>query len=370
MAAIRRAGSARPADAALREVLASLRPLAPSTSADASKLVFHHYRWLGWTRGERRLESKLHLARELARAFADCPDRFPTEELRVKAIPAWVADHLEVNDDWLRTLQTEPVLWLRAKRGTGTAVARSLGAAQAHPLPDAIRYDGEADLFRSEGFRGGEFEIQDLTSQLVGWLCHPQPGETWWDAWAGEGGKTLHLSELMANRGLIWASDRAAWRLQVLKRRAARARVFNYRCALWDGKPKLPTNTKFDGVLLDAPCSGLGTWQRNPHARWTTTPADVVALAGEQARLLANVAAAVKPGGRLIYSVCTLTHAETTAVVDGFDSTQPHFVPEAFPLNQILSKMGRAISDAARVTLVPATFDSNGMYVAAWRCLD
>ncbi|MGC8000561.1 hypothetical protein ACP3XN_24520, partial [Salmonella enterica] len=83
----------------------------------------------------------------------------------------------------------------------------------------------------------------------------------------------------MENSGLIWASDRAAWRLQKLKRRTARAKVFNYRVAMWDGGVKLPTKTKFDGVLVDAPCSGLGTWQRNPHARWTTTPGDVAELA-------------------------------------------------------------------------------------------
>src|ERR1039457_1138962 len=81
----------------------------------------------------------------------------------------------------------------------------------------------------------------------------------------------LHLSGLMENRGLIWASDRVAWRLAQLKRRAARAGVFNYRAVAWDGGPRLPTKTKFDGVLVDAPCSGIGTWHRNPHARGTAT---------------------------------------------------------------------------------------------------
>src|SRR5205823_5977071 len=128
-------------------------------------------------------------------------------------------------------------------------------------LPEALVYEGETDLFRTPEFHAGEFEIQDLSSQAVGWLCDPKPGETWWDACAGEGGKLLHLSDLMQNKGLIWASDRAAWRLQKLKRRTARAKVFNYRAALWDGGAKLPTKTKFDGVLVDAPCSGLGTWR-------------------------------------------------------------------------------------------------------------
>src|SRR5690606_4715628 len=133
-----------------------------------------------------------------------------------------------------------------------------------------------------------------------------------------EGGKTLHLSALMQNKGLIWASDRAEWRLRSLKRRTGRAQVFNYRAAAWDGGPKLPTKTKFDGVLVDAPCSGVGTWQRNPHARWTTTENDVRELAEIQKRLLTNVAPNVKPGGKLIFAVCTLTRAETTEVVEQF----------------------------------------------------
>src|SRR5882672_1294244 len=103
----------------------------------------------------------------------------------------------------------------------------------------------------------------------------------------------------MQNKGLIWATDRAAWRLDSLKRRAARARIFNYRARLWDGGPKLPTKTKFDGVLLDAPCSGIGTWQRNPHARWTTTVDDLRELGELQRRLLSNVAPATQLGGKL-----------------------------------------------------------------------
>src|SRR4029077_5055580 len=137
-------------------------------------------------------------------------------------------------------------------------------------------------------------------------ICAPEPAQTVWDACAGEGGKTLHLSDLMQNKGLIWASDRAEWRLQILKRRAARAGVFNYRPKLWNGGPKLPTKTLFDIVLLDAPCSGIGTWQRNPHGRWTTTPDDIYELAELQSRLLSPAAAAVNPGGKLIYSACTL----------------------------------------------------------------
>ena len=131
----------------------------------------------------------------------------------------------------------------------------------------------------------------------------------------------------MQNQGLIWASDRVEWRLKKLKQRAARANIFNYRVAVWNGGEKLPTKTKFDGVLVDAPCSGLGTWQRNPHARWTVTPDDVRDLGEVQKQLLANVAAAVKLGGKLVYSVCTMTRAETDEVVEAFGKQFSQFKP-------------------------------------------
>ncbi len=216
-------------------------------------------------------------------------------------------------------------------------------------------------MFRTPEFHAGAFEIQDLSSQAAGLACEAKPGQTWWDACAGEGGKTLLLSDLMGNRGLIWATDRAAWRLQRLKRRAARAKIFNYRAAMWDGSAKPPVKTKFDGVLLDAPCSGVGTWHRNPHARWVTTPADVKELAGLQTQLLANAAPSVKPGGKLVYAVCTLTRSETHAVAGAFDADHPDF--DRLELRNPLQP-GSPL--ARELILRPEPFGGNGMFVAAW----
>ena len=168
----------------------------------------------------------------------------------------------------------------------------------------------------------------------------------------------------MQNKGMLWASDRAEWRLTKLKRRAGRAKVFNYRSVHWDGGAKLPTKTKFDGVLVDAPCSGIGTWQRNPQARWTTVPNDVRELSVIQKNLLANVAPSVKPGGKLIFSVCTLTRAETTEVMEAFNASQPEFEPLIFPdikLNE------RTVSGASSLTLWPSDLNGNGMFIAGWR---
>src|SRR6185503_8199501 len=112
-------------------------------------------------------------------------------------------------------------------------------------LGDTLEYRGREDLFRMREFHAGAFEVQDISSQIVGLTCAPEPGETWWDACAGEGGKLLHLSDLMQNKGLIWASDRVEWRLKRLKLRAGRAKAFNYRSAIWDGGAKPPTKTRF-----------------------------------------------------------------------------------------------------------------------------
>ena len=218
------------------------------------------------------------------------------------------------------------------------------------------------DLFRTAEFHAGEFELQDISSQIVGLVCDAKPGETWWDACAGEGGKALHLCDLMRNKGLLWASDRVEWRLQKLKQRAARAKVFNYRAAPWDGGAKLPTKTKFNGILVDAPCSGMGTWQRNPQARWTTTPQDVNELSEVQKALLANVAGSLKPGGRLIYSVCTLTEAETIGVAENFSQRFPELKPLSFS-NPATPQAPSANS----LLLWPHDVEGNGMFICGWR---
>jgi 16S rRNA (cytosine967-C5)-methyltransferase len=126
----------------------------------------------------------------------------------------------------------------------------------------------------------------------------------------------------------------------------------------------LPTKTKFDGVLVDAPCSGLGTWQRNPQARWTTDENDVRELSAIQKNLLAHVAPSVKPGGKLIFSVCTLTRAETVEVVEAFNASQPEFEPLILPEIKFNS---RTVSGAASLTIWPADLDGNGMFIAGWR---
>jgi 16S rRNA (cytosine967-C5)-methyltransferase len=311
------------------------------------------------------LPQPIEQALELAERFAHDPQRFSDADLVARAVPPWVRDEMDATGAWARAIQAEPFLWLRAPVGRGPMVARKLGDCRPFgdgQLADTLQYLGKEDLFRLPEFHHGEFEVQDLGSQAVGFICAPQPGETWWDACAGEGGKTLHLSNLMGNKGLIWASDKADWRLQVLKRRAGRAGVFNYRLALWNGGATPPTKTRFDGVLVDAPCSGFGTWQRNPHARWTVTSADVKELSELQQQILAHAAPSVKPGGRLVYAVCTLTRAETETVARVFDQQFPGFKRE-----MIRNPLKPESPAQESLYLWPQDSGGNGMFVAAWK---
>lgn len=354
----------RPADALLRQQLRNAGGLSNEEAAQTSQAVFAFFRWRGWIDASLKLDSQIRSAMEMTVEFAMNPRSFRDAELLARTLPPWVNDLVPVTAAWLRTIQAEPPLWLRVRPGGARALAQVIGHTRTCPLPDALAYEGEEDMFRRPEFHAGEFEIQDVASQAVGLICAAKPGETWWDACAGEGGKTLHLSALMQGKGMIWASDRAEWRLKKLKLRTARAKCFNYRAALWDGGAKLPTKTRFDGVLLDAPCTGIGTWQRNPHARWTASPEDVRELAAVQTQLLNHVAPSVKSGGKLVYSVCTLSRAETEEVAAAFQSAHPEFAP--LPASDPFQTHK---PPQPRHSLWPQETGGGGMFVAVWKKL-
>lgn len=356
-----------PADAALREYLARNTTLGAVGKRSVSRAVFTYFRWLKWLNRSDSFQKQVLAAVGNQARFDRDPTSFKAEALAARAVPEWLKSEMEVTAPFLRQLQGEPALWIRAKSGTTGKLSQAIANLSPAKLPPrlrapgtlaALRYSGTSDLHKMPQFQSGDFEIQDLASQIVGIACAPKGGETWWDACAGEGGKTLHLSDLMGNKGLLWATDRSARRLSILKKRAGRAGVFNYRSAAWTGIVAAPFKTKCDGVLVDAPCSGVGTWQRNPHARWTTSLTDVTELAAVQAELLAQASLSVKAGGRLIYSVCTLTRSETTAVADAFQAAHPDFEP---------APIGVSPEGASRLTLLPEELNANGMFLAAWR---
>jgi len=368
-----------PADFVLRREIGTDPDLDSVEKRALTGAVFAFFRWFAWLDTSAPLPRRVLAALDLQKRFDADPNAIKPEALGALALPPWALASLdfpspEARLAYLRQLQRAPALWIRPQREFAAAIARALRhtsppdfslssggfrPAEAVPAPTALRYTGPSDLFKAEEFKKGLFEIQDLASQLVGHACAPLPTETWWDACCGEGGKTLHLSDLMDNKGVIWATDRHTGRLATLRKRAGRAQAFNYRAVTWNGGPFLPTKTKFDGILVDAPCSGVGTWQRNPHARWTLTENDIRELSAIQLQLLENTHKALKPGGRLIYAVCTITRQETTEVVRAFSTAHPELEP--IPLLQQTSPA------ADGLFLWPHELDANGMFLAAWR---
>jgi len=268
----------------------------------------------------------------------------------------------------IQGIQKRPSVWIRTQGGPPEPILSELRARGLAPwihrrLLTAARLGPDADTPHDPLFQAGRFEVQDLGSQAIGWVAAPKPGQRWWDACAGAGGKTLHLADLTRGKGLIVATDHHAGRLKELTRRQRRAGFSHIRPLEYDlvTAPEPPPPGQFDGVLIDAPCTAMGTWRRNPEARWRTPVAAIEELGHKQRRLLERAAQGVAPGGVLIYAVCSLTIAETTDVIASFLKTRPEFAPEPFddPLT------GQPTSGL--LWIWPHLADSDGHFVARLR---
>lgn len=186
-------------------------------------------------------------------------------------------------------------------------------------LPQGLRLQGAIGPIQSlPGFTEGHWMVQDASAQLVAHYLDPQPGDLVIDACAAPGGKTLHLAELMADRGLLWACDQTESRLRKLSQNATRLGMTCIQQRRGDSRQFQDWQHQADRVLVDAPCSGLGTLHRHADSRWRQTPANIEALAQLQGELLDRAATWIKPGGRLVYSTCTLHPQENQAVIDRF----------------------------------------------------
>ncbi|MDQ4419734.1 RsmB/NOP family class I SAM-dependent RNA methyltransferase [Sphingobium sp. DEHP117] len=189
-------------------------------------------------------------------------------------------------------------------------------------LPNALRLHDNTNVEQSPAYTDGLIEIQDAGSQIIVQACAAAPGMTVIDLCAGAGGKTLALAADMAGQGRLIAADVNRDRLSRLPDRAARAGAGFIETLLLDAGREAaalaPHEQSADVVLVDAPCSGTGTWRRNPEARWRLTEDRLGRLVNEQSRILDLAVPLVRPGGRLVYAVCALTSAEGTGQVDAF----------------------------------------------------
>jgi 16S rRNA (cytosine967-C5)-methyltransferase len=297
------------------------------------------------------------------------------DEVRFEC-PSWAAAPLRRRFDdafqrEMAALLTPPPLDLRVNplKATREDVLRALQDLGLRPeasrmAPHGIRLKQRPSLARLPMLQNGEVEIQDEGSQLVAMLVDARPGERVVDFCSGAGGKTLAIAAQMANKGRIIACDVLANRLKRSTERFRRAGVHNIETkALTSEKDPWVKRRKgtFDRVLVDAPCSGTGTWRRNPDARWRQLGPGLDSLLPLQAGILASAARLVKPGGRLVYATCSLLPEENEDQVAAFLSAHPDF--HVVPLHEAAPQLtGSAHPDY--LSLTPARHDTDGFFAA------
>ncbi len=282
-----------------------------------------------------------------------CPEAFTPAEAAALARRAPL---------WLR-LQTDA----RGRTSVETEFATLGWKWSASPdLPDALRLEGEVDVTKTAAWQRGRCEVQDVGSQRVLASVGVEPGGHWLDACAGAGGKTLQLARLLGPAGTVDATDLRPEALAELRTRLERARAQRVppgeRPAAVNIRPFLPPGeAQYDGVLVDAPCSGSGTWRRSPHLKWTTTEGDVARAAAVQGALLRDHAPRVRPGGRLVYATCSLSSQENETVITAFLAAHPQFT--AVPFARECGGLARGLG----LLFLPSRHDSDGFFVASLR---
>ncbi|SNS36942.1 16S rRNA (cytosine967-C5)-methyltransferase [Noviherbaspirillum humi] len=258
---------------------------------------------------------------------------------------------------------------LKAKREPVLAELTAAGiVCEATPFsPLGIRIRRKPALQNMPLFQDGAIEVQDEGSQLLAQITGAKRGELVIDFCAGAGGKTLALGAAMRNTGRLYALDVSEKRLAKLKPRLARSGLSNVHPVVIahenDTKVKRMAG-KADRVLVDAPCSGLGTLRRNPDMKWRQTPESVIELNAKQQAILASAARLVKPGGRLVYATCSLLEEENEAIAAQFIAANPAF--RLVPMQQILEEQKIALEMGDYLKLLPQVHETDGFFSAVF----
>ncbi|CAG0124532.1 Ribosomal RNA small subunit methyltransferase B [Rhodocyclaceae bacterium] len=328
----------------------NLRELAPLLKRDEEE-------WLGQVKGIKQDELPLPIQAELPewiieRLHNSMPDADILAIGRAMQQPApldlRVNTQLATRDEVLQGLQGENV------------------EAQATPFsPIGIRIKGKPAVNKSPLFLGGKFEVQDEGSQLLGFLLAPKRNEMVVDFCAGAGGKALMLGAMMNSQGRLYAFDVSEKRLANLKPRLKRSGLSNIQPQLIahenDSKIKRLAG-KIDRVLVDAPCSGLGTLRRNPDLKFRQSPQSVEELTHKQAAILDAASKLLKPGGRLVYATCSLLHEENRAIVDAFLAAHVDFVLR--PAGEILAQQKIPLESGECLQLMPQLHGTDAFFAA------
>lgn len=393
-----------PADAVVSHHFRDNRNLGSHDRAIVAETVFgilRHLPQIEWLVGDMPSPRQILLAwyvgiekrnlRELPPVFSE-EDRKYAGELKARkvseaplavraALPQWVADALLESgmseDDLLalgRALLQSAPLDLRMNilkaKDREAIIDRLSGAgveaAETPFSPWGLRVVGKPAINKTKVFEEGLVEVQDEGSQLLGLLTGAKRGQMVADFCAGAGGKTLLLGAMMQSSGRLYAFDVSEKRLSNLKPRLARSGLSNVQPQLIasenDQKIKRLAG-KMDVVLVDAPCSGLGTLRRNPDLKYRQTADGVAELNAKQASILASAARLTKVGGRLVYATCSLLHAENEAIVEAFLVANPQF--ELLDARELLPENLAALLDSPYLKLLPQKHNTDGFFAAA-----
>jgi 16S rRNA (cytosine967-C5)-methyltransferase len=393
---------ARPADRALSEYFRSHRELGQRDRAFVAETVFgvlRRKRSLAAAAGSAEPEvllvaalARLHglsaralagvldadelalLARAKAARSADWPPAVQVD------LPDWIWERLVAEQGEVEAKRIAHALLNPAPLDLRVNLARITREAALEQLtasgvageptpysPAGIRLAGNPAINAHPLYDQGLVEVQDEGSQLLAYVLAPRRGEMVVDFCAGAGGKTLAAAMLMRNTGRVYAMDVSAKRLAALAPRAARAEISNVHPVALSGENDVRAKRlagKIDRVLVDAPCSGLGTLRRNPDLKWRHAPQAVAELAAKQRRILASAARLAKPGGRLVYATCSFLREENEDVVADFAGAHPEFLPLA--CGELLAAQRIPLDAGERLRLWPHLHQTDGFFAAAF----
>ena len=338
----------------------------------------------GWQGEARALQAALAPAERAWLAAVQAVDPASLPDKLQHNLPDWLATALreQLGDTEFAALARallEPapldlrVNTLKARREDvqRALAAEGIEAAMTPYSPWGLRIAGRPAVNRLSLFKDGAFEVQDEGSQLLALLVEPRRGEMVADFCAGAGGKTLALGAMMRSTGRLYAFDTSGHRLDALRPRLARSGLSNVHPVQIaherDERIKRLAG-KIDRVLVDAPCSGLGTLRRNPDLKWRQSPDTVAALQLQQAAILASAARLVKPGGRLVYATCSLLAVENECIAASFEQAHPAFRSlDAAELLQRHVEGAAGCVTQGRLRLWPHRHATDGFFAAVWQ---
>jgi 16S rRNA (cytosine967-C5)-methyltransferase len=318
--------------------------------------------------------------------LARCDQVKPSDlmELHRHNLPQWLVEPLKAqlgDDFWplVESLNAPAGLDLRVNtlKEKRAEVQKELAKAAIKTVatpysPWGLRLAGKPPLNKLDAFTRGAIEVQDEGSQLLALLVDAKRGEMVVDFCAGAGGKTLAIGAAMRNTGRLYAFDTSGHRLAALKPRLARSGLSNvHPVAIAHERDERIKRLagKIDRVLVDAPCSGLGTLRRNPDLKWRQNPKAIEALSAKQTAILKSAARLLKPGGRLVYATCSVLREENEAIAEAFSAANKDFTP--LETSQILTHLG--VGDAEKLCrggylrLWPHRHQTDGFFAAVWQ---